>query len=121
MGILHLPTGEHRPLPQGWQPGLAPAPREAGLSDGSQGAVGLGDVPMKMKGSVLHADGRQLKMGSSLSLGKTAAFSAMLSCMIIRNSAAAEIHSLNTINNTALAAGLQTSCWGTRRNKSTKS
>lgn len=78
------------------------------------------DGIMEKEGSVLRADGRQLKTGSSLSLGKMVAFFAVLTCLIIRNSAVAEIYSLNIINKTALAAGLQTSRWGTRKNRTTK-
>lgn len=40
----------------------------------------------------------ELQTGRSFSLGKTPAFSATLTCLIIRNSAVAEIYSLNIIN-----------------------
>lgn len=103
-----------------WQPGLSQAPWEAFLNDGLQGPVNLVDVAVKKKGSVLHAGGRQLKIGSFLSLGKVAAVFAMLTCLIIRNSAVAEIHSLNIISKTAVAAGLQPSCWSTRKSKTRK-
>ena len=103
-----------------WQPGLAQALSEAYLNDGLRAPVNLVGVVVKTEGSVLHIDGRQLKIGSLLALGKMAAFFAMLTCLIVRNSAVAEIYSLNIINKTALAAGLQTSCWGTRKNKTTK-
>lgn len=84
-----------------------------------QDPINLIDVIVKKKESMLHTVERQPMIGSSLSLEKMAAFLTMPTCVIIRNSAVAEIYSLNIINNTALAAGLQTSCWGTRKNKIT--
>lgn len=97
------------------QPSRPRVLREPNLSDGSQGPVNPVGVVVKKKWSVLRTDGRQLKVGSLLSPGKMAAFFAMLTCQIIRNSAVPEIYSLNIINKTALTAGLQTSCWGTRK------
>lgn len=86
------------------QPGLAQTWWEDDLNDGLQGPVHLVDV--KKKGSELQTNSRQLKRGNSLSLGKGAVFFAMLTCLIIRNSAATEIYSLNIISKTAVAAGL---------------
>lgn len=119
-GFALLPPNAHANREPCWQAGLAQALWEAYLNDGSQGPVNLVDVVVRKTGSVLHTDGRQLKIGSSLSLGKMGTFFAMLTCLVIRNSAVAEIYSLNIINKTALAAGLQTSCWCTRKNKTTK-
>lgn len=54
--------------------------------------VNLPDVVMKM-GPVLQTAGRQLVIGSFLSLVKMAAFLAILTCLIIRNTEVAEIYS----------------------------
>lgn len=100
-----------------WWPWHSQALGEVCLSNAIQDPINLIDVIVKKKESMLHTVKRQLMIGSSLSLEKMAAFLTMLTCLIIRNSAVAEIYSLNIINNTALAAGLQTSCQGTRKNK----